>query len=137
MFVTCEGITVHRYFTLVLVLLGHSGVAQECPVPQPAIPVVIHVTHEEYPVASLKSRLIRVLTDSLIDEGRGLVDVAREREIQKLMKQIKEESIYDLHRPHGKDATDDLRRTPADSSVRTGGQKTPHSQTELQRSVIR
>ena len=54
----------HRYFTLVLVLLGHSDVAEECPVPQPATPVVIHVTHEEYPIASLKSRLIRVLTDS-------------------------------------------------------------------------
>ena len=127
----------HRYPTLVLVLLGHSGVAQECPVPQPATPVVIHVTHEEYPIASLRSRLIRVFTDSLIDEGRGLVDVARERQIQKLMKQIKEESFYDLHGPHENDATDDLRRTPADSSVRTGGQRTPNSQTEMQTDAIR
>lgn len=127
----------HRYLTLVLVLLGHPAVAQECPVPLPSTPVVIHVTNEEYPIASLKSRLIHVLTDSLIDEGRGLVDVARERQIQKLMKQIKEESIYELHGPHRNDATDDLRRTPADSSVRTGEQKTPHSKTEMQRNAIR
>jgi hypothetical protein len=87
---------VHRYFTLALVLLGHSGVTQECPAPQPATPAIIHVhvTREEYPIASLKSRLICLLTDSLIEEGRGLVDVARERQIQKLMKQLKEEPLY-------------------------------------------
>lgn len=125
----------HRYLTLVLILLKHSGVAQECPVPQPSTPVIIHVRHEEYRVASLKSRLISVLTDSLIDEGRGLGDVARERQIQKLMKQIKEESIYGLHGPNGNNATEDLRRTPADSSIRTGEQKTPNSQTEMQRNT--
>jgi hypothetical protein len=75
---------VRRYLALALVLLGHSGVAQECPAPQPATPAVIHVTREEYPIASLKSRLVRLLTDSLIDEGRDLVDVTREGQIQKL-----------------------------------------------------
>ena len=127
----------HRYFTLVLVLLGHSDVAEECPVPQPATPVVIHVTHEEYPIASLKSRLIRVLTDSLIDEGSALVDVARERQIQKLLKQIREKSIDDLQGPLGNDGTDDSRRTRADSSARTGGQNTLNSQPEMQRTAIR
>lgn len=102
-FATHEGITVYRYLTLVLVLvfLGRSGVAQECSTPHPATPVIIHVTHEEFAIASLKSRLIRLLTDSLIDEGHGRVDVARERQIQKLMKQIKEESVYGPHGPQG------------------------------------
>jgi hypothetical protein len=80
---------VHRYLAIALALLGLSGVAQECPAPHPATAPVIHVTREEYPIASLKSRLIRLLADSLIDEGRGLVNVARERQIQKLMKQLK------------------------------------------------
>ena len=129
----------YRYLTLVLVLLGHSGVAQECPAPHPATPVAIHihVTHEEYPIASLKSRLIHLLTDSLIDEGRGIVDVARERQIQKLMKQIKEESVYDPHGPHGSEGTDDARRARADSSVRTDGRKPPNSQTEIATTAIR
>jgi hypothetical protein len=128
---------VRRYFALALVLLGHSGVAQECPAPQPATPPVIHVTREEYPIASLKSRLIRLLAESLIDEGRGLVDVARERQIQKLMKQLKEESLYDPHGPHANDDTDDTRRARADSSARTDGPKAPNCQTEMQRTAIR
>ena len=126
-----------RYLALALVLLGHSGVAQECPVPQPVTPPVIHMTREEYPIASLKSRLIRLLVDSLTDEGRGLVDVARERQIQKLMKQLKEESLYDPHGSHANDDTDDARRARADSPARTDGQKAPNSQTEMQRSAIR
>ena len=126
-----------RYFALALVLLGHSGVAQECPAPQPATPPVIHVTREEYPIASLKSHLIRLLAESLIDEGRGLVDVARERQIQKLMKQLKEESLYDPHGPHANDDTDDARRVRADSSARTDGQQAPNCQTEMQRTAIR
>ncbi len=84
----------HRHFTLVLLLLGLCCRSRMSRAPHPAAPVVVHVTPEEYPIASLKSRLIRLLTDSLIDEGHGL-DVARERQIQKLMKQIKEESAYD------------------------------------------
>lgn len=127
----------YRYLTLVLVLLGHAGVAQECPETNPATPVVIHVTHEEYPIASLKSRLIQLLTDSLIDEGRGLVDVAREGQIQKLMKQIKEESAYDPHGPRGNEGTDDARRARADSSMRTDGRKAPNSQTEMVTTAIR
>ena len=71
--------------------------AQECPAPKPSAPIVIHVTKEAYVEASLKERLIHELTQSLIDEGRGIVDIPREREIQKLMKQLKEES-YDLAR---------------------------------------
>ena len=105
--------------------------------PQPSTPVVIHVTNEEYPIASLKSRLIRVLTDSLIDEGRGLVDVARERQIQKLMKQVREQSIYDLHGAHGNDATDDLRHRRADSSREPADRGTPNSQHEMQGTDIR
>lgn len=125
----------HRHFTLVLLLLGPSVVAQECPAPHPAAPVVVHVTPEEYPIASLKSRLIRLLTDSLIDEGHGLVDVARERQIQKLMKQIKEESAYDPHGPHGNEGTDNARR--AGSPSRIDGQKAPDSQTEILTTAIR
>jgi hypothetical protein len=87
---------VRRYLALALVLLGHSGVAQECPVPQPATPPVIHVTSEEYPSPLLNRALSALLADSLIDEGRGLVDVARERQIQKLMKQLKKESLMAL-----------------------------------------
>jgi hypothetical protein len=128
---------VRRYLALTLVLLGHSGVAQECPATQPATPPVIHVTREEYPIASLKSRLIRLLAESLIDEGRGLVDVARERQIQKLMKQLKVESLYDPHAPHANDDTDDARRARADSSARTDGQIAPNSQIETQRTAIR
>ncbi len=89
----------YRYLTLALVLLGYSAVAQECPASHPTTPVIIHVPHEDYFIASLKSRLIRLLTDSLIDEGRGLVDVARERQIENLMKQIKQKSGYDPHSP--------------------------------------
>ena len=126
-----------RYLALALVLLGHSGFAQECPAPQPVTTPVIHVTREEYPTASLKSRLIRLLADSVIDEGRGLVHVARERQIQKLMKQLKEESLYDPHGPHANDDTDDARSARADSSARTDGQKVPNSQTEMQRTAIR
>jgi hypothetical protein len=125
----------HRHLALTLVLLGHAGVAQECPAPQPSTPPVIHVTREEYPIASLKSRLIRLLTDSLVDQGRGLVDVARERQIQKEMKQLKEKSFYASHGPRGND-TDDARRTRADSSARTGGQKGLNSQTETPRTAI-
>jgi hypothetical protein len=132
-----KGLAVRRYLALALVLLGHSGVAQECPAPQRATPAVIHVTPEEYPIASLKSRLVRLLTDSLIDEGRGLVDVTREGQIQKLMKQLKEEALHDPHGPHGNDGTDDARRARADSSARTDGQKVPNSQTEMQRTTIR
>lgn len=127
----------HRHLAFALVLLGHSGVAQECPAPQPAPSAVIHVTREEYPIASLKSRLVRLLTDSLIDEGRGLVDVARERQIQKLMKQLKEESLYDPHGPHVNDGTDDARRARADSSAQTNWQNAHNSQTEIQRTAIR
>ena len=136
-FATYEGIGMHRYLTLALVLLGCSGVAQECPAPQRATPAVIHVTPEEYPIASLKSHLIRLLTDSLIDEGRGLVDVARERQIGKMMKQLKEESLDAPHGPRGNDGTDDARRTRADSSTRIDGQNANNSQTELHRSAIR
>jgi hypothetical protein len=136
-FTTYEGIRVHRYLTLalMLVLLGHSGVAQECPAPQPATPAVIHVKRDEYFIASLKSRLIRLLTDSLIDEGRGLVDVARESQIQKLMKQLKEESLYAPHGPHWDDGADDARRARADPSARTDGQNANNSQTEMHRSA--
>lgn len=115
----------HRYLILALILLGHSGVGQECPAPRPPTPVVIHVTREEYPIASLKSRLISLLTDSLIDEGRGLVNVGRERQIQKLMKQLKKGSFYDPQGSHGNDGTDDAR------------QKAPNSQIEMQRTAIR
>jgi hypothetical protein len=130
---------VHSYLTLALVLLGHSGVAQECPAPQPATPAVVHVhvTHEEYPIASLKSRLIRLLTESLIDEGRGLVDVSRERQIQKLMRQVKEESLYTPHGPHGNDGTEDARCVRVDASARTDGQNADNSQTEMHRGAIR
>lgn len=128
-FASHEGNSVYRYLTLALVLLGYSAVAQECPAPRPPSPVVIHVPHEEYFIASLKSRLIHLLTDSLIDEGRGLVDVARERQIQKLMKQMKEESGYDPSSPHGKE--DDAPRARTDSSVRTDGRNAHDSQTEV------
>jgi len=116
---------VRRYLALALVLLGHFGVAQECPVPQPATPPVIHVTREEYPIASLKSRLIRLLADSLIDEGRGLVDVTREHQIQYLMKQLKEESIYAPHDPHRNEGTDEARRDRADSTPKPTERKRP------------
>jgi hypothetical protein len=132
-----KGYRVYRYLILVFPLLGHSGVAQECPAPQQATPFVINVTHEEFPIASLKSRLVRLLTDSLIDEGRGLVDVARERQIQKLMKQLKEKSLYDPHGLHANDDTDDARRARADSFARTDGQGPHNSQTEMQRGAIR
>src|SRR5580698_7211345 len=89
--VTKRRTRVHRYLVLSLVLCGHLGVAQECPAPQPSKPVVIHVTAAEAPAANLKARLIHELTRSLIDQGRGIVDIPREREIQKLMKQLKEE----------------------------------------------
>jgi hypothetical protein len=134
-FATHEGISVYRYLTLALVLLGHSAAAQECPAPQPAIPVIVHVPHQEYFVASLKSRLIQLLTDSLIDEGRGLVDVARERRIQNLMKQIKAESGYDPHRPRGKE--DDARHARSDSSGPTDVRNAPNSQTEMETTTIR
>jgi hypothetical protein len=126
---------VYRYPTLALVLLGHSAVAQECPAPQPAIPVIVHVPHREYLIASLKSRLIHLLTDSLIDEGRGLVDVARERQIQNLMKQLKEESGYDPHGSHGKE--DDARHARTGSSVPTDVRNAPNSQTEMGTTIIR
>jgi hypothetical protein len=128
---------VHRYPTLalMLVLLDHSGLAQECPAPQAATSAVIHVTHDAYFIASLKSRLIRLLTDSPIDEGRGLVDVARENQIQKLMKQLKEESQDAPHGPHGNDGTDDARRARADPFARTDMQNSNNSQTEMHRSA--
>jgi hypothetical protein len=126
---------VYRYVTLALVLLEYSAVAQECPASHPATPVTIHVPHEEYFIASLKSRLIRLLTDSLIDEGRGLVDVARERQIQKLMKQIKEESGYAPHSPHGKEG--EAQRARTDSSVPTDVRNAPNSQTEMVTTTIR
>ncbi len=125
----------YRYVTLALVLLEYSAVAQECPASHPATPVIIHVPHEEYFIASLKSRLIRLLTDSLIDEGRGLVDVARERQIEKLMKQIKEESGYAPHSPHGKEG--DARRARTDSSLPTDVRNAPNSQTEMVTTTIR
>ncbi len=125
----------YRYVTLALVLLEYSAVAQECPASHPATPVIIHVPHEEYFIASLKSRLIRLLTDSLIDEGRGLVDVARERQIQKLMKQIKEESGYAPHSPHGKEG--EAQRARTDSSLPTDVRNAPNSQTEMVTTTIR
>lgn len=134
-FETHEGISVYRYLTLVLAFLGYSAVAQECPAPHPATPVMIHVPHEEYFIASLKSRLIRLLTESLIDEGRGLVDVARERQIQNLMKQIKQESGYDPHGPRGKE--DDARRARTNSSAPTDVRNAPNSQTEMVTTTIR
>ena len=125
----------YRYLTLALVLLEYSAVAQECPASHPATPVTIHVPHEEYFIASLKSRLIRLLTDSLIDEGHGLVDVARERQIQKLMKQIKEESGYAPHSQHGKEG--DAQRARTDSSLPTNVRNAPNSQTEMVTTTIR
>lgn len=113
-----KGITVHCYCTLVLVLLGSSVVAQECPAPHSTTPVVIHVTHEEYPIATPKSCLVHLLTDSLIDEGRGLVDVAREHQIQHLMKQLGEESLYASHGSHENVGTDDAESARADSPSR-------------------
>jgi hypothetical protein len=134
-FATHEGISVYRYLTLALVLLGYSAVAQECHAPDPATPVIIHVPHEEYSIASLKSRLIRLLTDSLIAEGRGLVDLAREGQIQNLMKQIKETSGYDPHGSHGKE--DDARHARTDSSVPTDVRNAPNSQTEIVATTVR
>ena len=58
------------------------------------------------------------------------MDVARERQIQKLMKQLKDGS-------HQNDGTNDVRPARADSSARTDGQDTHNSQTELQRTAIR
>jgi len=116
---------VRRYLALVLVLLGPSAIAQECPMPHRVTPVLIHVTHQEYPIASLKSRLIHLLTDSLIDEGRGLVDVTREHQIQYLMKQLKEESIYAPHDQHRNEGTDEARRDRADSTPKPTERKRP------------
>ena len=113
----------YRYLTLVLLLLGHSGVAQECPAPKRATPFVIHVTHEEFPIASLKSRLVRLLTDSLIDQGRGLVDIARERQIEKLMKQLRADSFYNPRNPRWSDDADDARHARADHSAPTNALK--------------
>ena len=86
------------------------------------------MTREEYPIASLKSRLIRLLADSLIDEGRGLVDVTREHQIQYLMKQLKEESLYAPHDPHRNEGTDEARRARADSTPQTDREKAPNYQ---------
>ena len=127
----------HRYFSLVLVLLGSSVVAQECPAPHSTTPVVIQVTHEEYPIASLKSRLVHLLADSLIDEGRGLVDVAREHQIQHLMKQLGEESAYTSHGSHGNVGTVDAGSARADSPSRSDGQKPSNSPSTALPTAIR
>jgi hypothetical protein len=73
--------------TVLLFLFSWNiGVAQECPAPQSATLAVIHVRREEYHIASLESRLIRLLTDySVIDGGSGLLEVPRERQIQKAL----------------------------------------------------
>jgi hypothetical protein len=134
-FATYERISMYRYLTLALVLLGYSAVAQERPASQPAIPVIVHVPHDEYYIASLKPRLIRLLTDSLIAEGRGLVDLTRERQIQNLMKQIKETSGDDPHGSHGKE--DDARHARTDSSVPTDVRNSPDSQTEMVATTVR
>lgn len=127
----------HRYLALVLVFLGSSAVAQQCPAPHPTTPLVIHVTHEQFPIATLKSRLVALLTDSLIDEGRGLVDVAREHQIQRLMKQLGEESLYAAHGSHGDVGTDDVGPARRDSPSGSDGQKPPISQSKALPTAIR
>ena len=65
------------------------------------------------------------------------MDVARERQIQKLMKQLKEESPFAPSGPHWDDGVDDARRARADSSAQTNRQNANNSQTEMQRTAIR
>lgn len=119
--VTKRRTRVHRYLVLSLVLCGHLGVAQECPAPQPVTPVVVHITSAELPEASLKARLITLLRDSLMDQGRGKVDLVRETQIRKLMKELERSSPYDAHGTHRNDGLDDSRTARGDSTARSNG----------------
>ena len=115
-----------------LFLLEYSAVAQECPASHPATPVIIHVPHEEYFIASLKSRLIRLLTDSLADtrEPRPRGCCTRTPNPKTLMKQIMEESGYASLTVHtGREG--DAQALALNSSLPTNVRNAPNSQTEM------
>ncbi len=83
-----------RRLLLSILLLRAACIAQDAPATpppasdQPAHPEVLHIPARAYPLALLKSRLANLLIASLRDEGRGIVDAKREREIRTLMIKI-------------------------------------------------
>ena len=72
---------------LSLILLLVTPVASTIPKPQP---IVIKVPAADFYRASLKAQLAKLLIDSLIDEGKGKVDIKREDEIRRLCIRLKD-----------------------------------------------
>jgi hypothetical protein len=63
---------------------------QECPAPQPLPVEVVKIPMADIDRAKDKLRLIKLLVDSLRDEGKGIVNEKREIEIQQLLRRLKE-----------------------------------------------
>lgn len=62
--------------------------AQESPPRDTNNRIVIVIPGRAYPLAVAKNKLAQLLIASLIDEGKGIIDAKREREIRNLMKSI-------------------------------------------------
>jgi hypothetical protein len=77
-----------------LILAGcmkKTTVVAACPKTAPEVhePETIKVPAASFQKDSLKVRLMGLLLESMRDEGRGIVDLRREREIQKIMGELK------------------------------------------------
>ncbi len=53
-------------------------------------PVVLRVPASVIERAKTKLRLINLLRESLLDDSRGIVNIAREKEIKKLVSELKD-----------------------------------------------
>jgi hypothetical protein len=77
---------------LLLAQLSFAPVPMGCPaIPTspPATIETIHIPKDAFPEAEKRAKLSQLLIDSLRDQGKGIFDLKREREIQKLMKELK------------------------------------------------
>jgi hypothetical protein len=64
--------------------LSFSGGALKC-----SLPEVLRVPQDIMQRAKLKLRLMSLLQESLLDDAKGIVNIAREKEIRKLADELK------------------------------------------------
>jgi hypothetical protein len=62
-----------------------------CPTPtvQHLTVETIHIPHDQFPEAEKRAQLSQLLIDSLRDEGKGLYNLKREKDIQRLLKELR------------------------------------------------
>jgi len=66
------------------------GTTLVCSQPRPAEKIIVPSSHATRD--TLRARLLNLLRESLYDDAKGIVNIAREREIKKLANKIRKEN---------------------------------------------